>query len=85
MCVCVHVAPVGQVLTSLLLNPHRYGMQVMEKVLKMAEGIDIGEMRTYELVPSRNLKRCHSPSDSEYILPACALKETPFPVTVWWE
>ncbi|KAM8997647.1 NF-kappa-B-repressing factor [Ara ararauna] len=42
----------------------RYGMQVMEKVLKMAEGIDIGEMRTYELVPSRKLKRCHSPSDS---------------------
>ncbi|XP_071425917.1 NF-kappa-B-repressing factor [Pithys albifrons albifrons] len=42
----------------------RYGVQVMEKVLKMAEGIDIGETRTYELVPSRNLKRHHSPSDS---------------------
>lgn len=41
-------------------------MQVMEKVLKMAEGIDIGEMRTYELVPSRKLKRYHSPSDSKY-------------------
>ena len=39
----------------------------MEKVLKMAEGIDIGEMRTYELVPSRKLKRYRSPSDSEYI------------------
>lgn len=51
----------------MLLNPHRYGLQVMEKVLKMAEGIDIGEMRTYELVPSRKIKRCHSPSDSEYI------------------
>ena len=38
----------------------------MEKVLKMAEGIDIGEVRTYELVPSRKLKRYHSPSDSEY-------------------
>lgn len=37
----------------------------MEKVLKMAEGIDIGEMRTYELVPSRKLKRYRSPSDSE--------------------
>lgn len=42
-------------------------MQVMEKVLKMAEGIDVGEMRTYELVPSRKLKRYRSPSDSEYI------------------
>ncbi|XP_009870501.1 PREDICTED: NF-kappa-B-repressing factor [Apaloderma vittatum] len=37
----------------------------MEKVLKMAEGIDIGEMRSYELVPSRKLKRYRSPSDSE--------------------
>ncbi|NXU56410.1 NKRF factor, partial [Turnix velox] len=42
----------------------RYGMQVMEKVLKMAEGIDIGETRSYELVPSRKLKRSRSPSDS---------------------
>jgi len=33
----------------------------------MAEGIDVGEMRTYELVPNRKLKRCRSPSDSEYI------------------
>ncbi|NXG42071.1 NKRF factor, partial [Psilopogon haemacephalus] len=41
----------------------RYGMQVMEKVLKMAEGIDIGEMRSYELVPGKKLKRQHSPSD----------------------
>lgn len=36
----------------------------MEKVLKMAEGIDIGEMRTFELVPSKTLKRQRSPSDS---------------------
>nr|XP_009670284.1 PREDICTED: NF-kappa-B-repressing factor [Struthio camelus australis] len=36
----------------------------MEKVLKMAEGIDIGEMRTFELVPTRKLKRHLSPSDS---------------------
>ncbi|KAI1234822.1 hypothetical protein IHE44_0003203 [Lamprotornis superbus] len=36
----------------------------MEKVLKMAEGIDIGEMRSYELVPNRKLKRYRSPSDS---------------------
>ncbi|KAM6299982.1 NF-kappa-B-repressing factor [Aegotheles albertisi] len=42
----------------------RYGLQVMEKVLKMAEGIDIGETRSYELVPSRKLKRHRSPSDS---------------------
>ncbi|NXX42919.1 NKRF factor, partial [Tricholaema leucomelas] len=41
----------------------RYGMQVMEKVLKMAEGIDIGEMRSYELVPGKRLKRQHSSSD----------------------
>lgn len=39
----------------------------MEKVLKMAEGIDIGETRSYELVPSRKLKRYRSPSDSESI------------------
>ncbi|NXX97166.1 NKRF factor, partial [Centropus bengalensis] len=42
----------------------RYGEQVMEKVLQMAEGIDIGETRTYELVPSKNLKRYRSPSNS---------------------
>ncbi|XP_068553692.1 NF-kappa-B-repressing factor [Anas acuta] len=42
----------------------RYGSQVMEKVLKMAEGIDIGEMRTFELVPCRKLKRQLSPPDS---------------------
>ncbi|XP_051486680.1 NF-kappa-B-repressing factor [Apus apus] len=42
----------------------RYGLQVMEKVLKMAEGIDIGEMRSYELVPGRKHKRFRSPSDS---------------------
>lgn len=44
-------------------------MQVMDKVLKMAEGIDIGETRSYELVPNRKLKRYRSPSDSEYICP----------------
>ncbi|XP_042732749.1 NF-kappa-B-repressing factor [Lagopus leucura] len=42
----------------------RYGSQVMEKVLKMAEGIDIGEMQTFELVPSKKLKRQRSPPDS---------------------
>lgn len=39
----------------------------MEKVLKMAEGIDIGEMPTFELVPSKKLKRQRSPPDSECI------------------
>nr|CAG32646.1 hypothetical protein RCJMB04_31o11 [Gallus gallus] len=42
----------------------RYGSQVMEKVLKMAEGIGIGEMQTFELVPSKKLKRQRSPPDS---------------------
>ncbi|XP_072190430.1 NF-kappa-B-repressing factor [Excalfactoria chinensis] len=42
----------------------RYGSQVMEKVLKMAEGIDIGEMQTFELVPGKTLKRQRSPPDS---------------------
>ncbi|XP_025916827.1 NF-kappa-B-repressing factor isoform X1 [Apteryx rowi] len=41
-----------------------YNSQVMEKVLEMAEGIDIGEMRTFELVPTRKLKRHLSPPDS---------------------
>lgn len=53
----------------MLLDPRRYGSQVMEKVLKMAEGIDIGEMRTFELVPCRKLKRQLSPPDSEYLVP----------------
>lgn len=51
----------------MFLDPHRYGSQVMEKVLKMAEGIDIGEMQTFELVPSKKLKRQRSPPDSECI------------------
>ncbi|OXB72044.1 UNVERIFIED_CONTAM: hypothetical protein H355_010646 [Colinus virginianus] len=42
----------------------RYGSQVMEKVLKMAEGIDTGDMRTFELVPSKTLKRQRSLLDS---------------------
>lgn len=44
----------------------------MEKVLQMAEGIDIGEMPSFELVPgAKATKRPHSPFDdsprSEYI------------------
>ncbi|KFQ81069.1 NF-kappa-B-repressing factor [Phaethon lepturus] len=49
----------------------------MEKVLKMAEGIDIGEVRTYELVPSRTLKRCHSPSDKLEEIPEPPKKMVP--------
>ncbi|XP_019395764.1 PREDICTED: NF-kappa-B-repressing factor isoform X1 [Crocodylus porosus] len=42
----------------------RYGAQVMEKVLKMAEGIDIGEMPSFELVPSAKARKrpCSLPS-----------------------
>ncbi|XP_054853012.1 NF-kappa-B-repressing factor [Eublepharis macularius] len=49
----------------------RYGTQVMEKILQMAEGIDIGEMPSFELVPSsKATKRPHlsfddSPRSSE--------------------
>ncbi|NXJ04787.1 NKRF factor, partial [Odontophorus gujanensis] len=42
----------------------RYGSQVMEKVLKMAEGIDTGDMQTFELVPSKTLKRQRATRDS---------------------
>nr|XP_020669533.1 NF-kappa-B-repressing factor [Pogona vitticeps] len=42
----------------------RYGSQVMEKVLQMAQGIDVGEMPSFELVPSaKGTKRPHSPLD----------------------
>ncbi|KAH0630862.1 hypothetical protein JD844_004172, partial [Phrynosoma platyrhinos] len=42
----------------------RYGSQVMEKVLQMAEGIDVGEMPSFELVPgSKGTKRPRSPLD----------------------
>uniref|UniRef100_K7FF83 NF-kappa-B-repressing factor n=1 Tax=Pelodiscus sinensis TaxID=13735 RepID=K7FF83_PELSI len=45
----------------------RYGSQVMEKVLKMAEGIDIGEMPSFELVPrAKPPKRPCSPPCSPY-------------------
>lgn len=62
-------------------------MQVMEKVLKMAEGIDIGEMRSYELVPGKRLKRQHSSSDGEYICP-CVKGDLPSLSLLgghWWE
>ncbi|KAJ6663249.1 hypothetical protein lerEdw1_010385 [Lerista edwardsae] len=40
----------------------RYGAQVMEKVLQMAEGIDLGEMPSFELVPgAKATKRPRSP------------------------
>ncbi|XP_066496002.1 NF-kappa-B-repressing factor [Tiliqua scincoides] len=48
----------------------RYGAQVMEKVLQMAEGIDLGEVPSFELVPDAKAKKRprsplgDSPSDS---------------------
>ncbi|XP_042336068.1 NF-kappa-B-repressing factor isoform X2 [Sceloporus undulatus] len=42
----------------------RYGSQVMEKVLQMAEGIDVGTMPSFELVPgSKAAKRPRSALD----------------------
>lgn len=75
LCVLPHGA-----LSCSVLNPHRYGVQVMEKVLKMAEGIDIGETRSYELVPNRKLKRYRSPSDSE----CTCLCQWPLPCPFGW-
>lgn len=44
--------------------PRRYGAQVMEKVLQMGEGIDIGEMPSFELVlGAKGKKRPRSPLD----------------------
>ncbi|KAM6427322.1 NF-kappa-B-repressing factor isoform 1-T1 [Liasis olivaceus] len=42
----------------------RYGSHIMEKVLQMAEGIDVGEMPSFELVPgTKAAKRPRSPLD----------------------
>ncbi|XP_052010499.1 NF-kappa-B-repressing factor-like isoform X1 [Xyrauchen texanus] len=41
----------------------RYGPQIMHKALEMAEGIDIGEMPSYELVPSAEAKKRPNSSD----------------------
>ncbi|KAF7244790.1 NF-kappa-B-repressing factor [Varanus komodoensis] len=42
----------------------RYGSQVMEKILPMSEGIDVGAMPSYELVPgAKATKRPRSPLD----------------------
>ncbi|KTG35911.1 hypothetical protein cypCar_00008241 [Cyprinus carpio] len=44
----------------------RYGSQLMHKVLGMAEGIDVGEMPSYELVPNAEAnKRPYSSDGSE--------------------
>ncbi|XP_026136339.1 NF-kappa-B-repressing factor-like isoform X1 [Carassius auratus] len=44
----------------------RYGSQLMHKVLGMAEGIDIGEMPSYELVPNADAnKRPYSSDGTE--------------------
>nr|XP_056715680.1 NF-kappa-B-repressing factor [Euleptes europaea] len=54
----------SQVWSNHLFMGCRYGSQVMEKVLQMAEGIDIGEMPSFELVPgAKATKRPHSPFD----------------------
>ncbi|CAM5140902.1 unnamed protein product [Eretmochelys imbricata] len=56
----------------------RYGSQVMEKVLKMAEGIDIGEMPSFELVPrAKPPKRPCSPPCSPYANPEPPKKVLP--------
>ncbi|MBN3297488.1 NKRF factor, partial [Amia calva] len=43
----------------------RYGPELMQKVLKMAEGIDIGEMPSFELVPGAESKKRPSSSDDK--------------------
>ncbi|XP_044887461.1 NF-kappa-B-repressing factor [Mauremys mutica] len=56
----------------------RYGSQVMEKVFKMAEGIDIGEMPSFELVPpAKPPKRPYSPPCSPYANPEPPKKVLP--------
>ncbi|KAK1804048.1 hypothetical protein P4O66_020084, partial [Electrophorus voltai] len=41
----------------------RYGPQLMQRVLEMAEGIHVGEMPSYELVPSTEAKKRPNSSD----------------------
>lgn len=41
----------------------RYGSQLMHKVLEMAEGIDVGEMPSFELVPNAESKKRPYSSD----------------------
>lgn len=51
------------------INLNRYSPRLMEKILQMAEGIDIGEMPSYDLMlskPSKGLKRHLSTCDGEY-------------------
>lgn len=50
---------------------NRYGSQLMHKVLEMAEGIDVGEMPSYELVPNAEAKkRPHSSDGSKCFYPS---------------
>lgn len=52
------------------INLNRYSPRLMEKILQMAEGIDIGEMPSYDLMlpkPSKGHKRHLSTYDGEYI------------------
>lgn len=51
------------------INLNRYSPRLMEKILQMAEGIDIGEMPSYDLMlskPSKGHKRHLSTYDGEY-------------------
>jgi len=41
----------------------RYASHLMVKVLEMAEGIDVGEMPSYELVPNAESKKRPGSSD----------------------
>lgn len=57
------------VLTIDYIHLNRYSPRLMEKILQMAEGIDIGEMPSYDLMlskPSKGQKRHLSTCDGEY-------------------
>ncbi|XP_066505861.1 NF-kappa-B-repressing factor isoform X3 [Hoplias malabaricus] len=46
-----------------VFNGCRYGPQLMQRVLEMAEGIHVGEMPSYELVPSAEAKKRPNSAD----------------------
>lgn len=57
------------VLTVDYIHLNRYSPRLMEKILQMAEGIDIGEMPSYDLMlskASKGQKRHLSTCDGEY-------------------
>lgn len=51
----------------------RYDSHLMLKVLEMAEGIDVGEMPSYELVPNAESKKRPGSSDGSKSVNACNL------------